>query len=260
MKPMTIRVSYASSRPQQRDLRTSAATVLIAAVLYAGVCLLPQRASAEVHIYLRENGKRVYVNADENAFAPAARKRGAGPATALSIAASRRLINTPGGPAVVVASRTEIEHLIEQTAERHKVDPALIRAVIAQESGYHSGATSRKGAQGLMQLMPGTARDLGVNNAYDAGQNIDGGVRYLRALLEKYHGDLDRALAAYNAGEGAVQRANGVPNFAETRNYVRRVTDNYFRGSAGRQPFTFSSRHPIRREADGRGGLLFTNE
>ena len=253
------RVSHVTSRPLQRGLRMSAATVLFGAALSAGVCLIPQPASAEVHIYLSENGKRVYVNADENAY-PGPKTHGRGESSALSIAGSRKLVNTPGGPAIVVASRTEIEHLIEQTAARHKVDPALVRAVIAQESGYHSRATSRKGAQGLMQLMPATARDLGVKNSYDAGQNIDGGVRYLRALLEKYKGDLDRALAAYNAGEGAVQRANGVPNFAETRAYVRRVTDNYFRASTGRQPLALHSAHPIRREADGRGGLLFTNE
>ena len=254
------RVSHVTSRPLQRGRRMSAATVLFGAALSTGVCLIPQQASAEVHIYLLENGKRVYVNADENAFPAAPKTRGHGASSALSIAGNRKLVNTSGGPAIVVASRTEIEHLIEQTAARHKVDPALIRAVIAQESGYHSRATSRKGAQGLMQLMPATARDLGVSNAYDAGQNIDGGVRYLRALLEKYKGDLDRALAAYNAGEGAVQRANGVPNFAETRAYVRRVTDNYFRASTGRQPLALNSAHPIRREADGRGGLLFTNE
>ena len=227
--------------------------------LAAGVGLAPPPAAAQVHIYLTENGKRVYVNADENNSSASSKKRGHGN-SALSVAAGRKTADSSAAPQVVQASREEIERLIRQTAERHKVDPALIRAVIAAESAYQPGATSRKGAQGLMQLMPGTAHDLGVGNAYDPRQNIDGGVRYLRALLEKYDGDLDKALAAYNAGEGAVERAHGVPNYAETRAYVRKVTDNYFHPGSGRQPGALERVRTIRRVVDGNGRVVFTNE
>ena len=213
-----------------------------------------------MHIYLSENGKRVYVNADENNSPPSSRKPGQGGTSALSKAASRRSGDNSATPGVPQASRQEIERLIQQTAERHKVDPALIRAVIAAESAYQPGATSRKGAQGLMQLMPGTAQQLGVGNAYDPRQNIDAGVRYLRALLEKYDGDLDKALAAYNSGEGAVARAHGVPNYPETRAYVRKITDNYFHPGSGRQPNPLERARTIRREVDGNGRIVFTNE
>ncbi len=234
------------------------AVVLFAFLALGAVCLAPPRVAAQVHIFVTDNGKRVYVNADEN-NSPPSKKTGRGN-SALAVAASRKTAGNDGGPAVTPASREEIERVIQQAAERHKVDPALIRAVIAAESAYQPGATSRKGAQGLMQLMPGTAQELGVHNAYDPRQNIDGGVRYLRALLEKYNGDLDKALAAYNAGEGAVERAHGVPHNGETRAYVRKVTENYFHPGSGRQPGPLDRARTIRREVDENGRVVFTNE
>jgi soluble lytic murein transglycosylase-like protein len=140
------------------------------------------------------------------------------------------------------------------------VDPALIRAVIETESNWKTTAVSRKGAQGLMQLVPGTARQLGVYNAFDPKQNLDGGVRYLHTLLERYNGDLDRALAAYNAGPGAVDRARGVPWYRETREYVRKVTDSYFRPGSDRLHHGFGASHPIYRLVDEDGRVVFTNE
>ena len=246
--------------PVKTPVKTTTTAALFAFLALAGVCLAPTPAVAQVHIYLNQNGKRVYVNADENNSPFSSRKPGHGKSSALSVAAGRKTADSFAGQQVVQASREEIERLIQQTAERHKVDPALIRAVIAAESAYQPGATSRKGAQGLMQLMPGTAHDLGVGNAYDPRQNIDGGVRYLRALLEKYDGDLDRALAAYNAGEGAVERAHGVPNYAETRAYVRKVTNNYFHPGSRRQPGALERARTIRREVDENGRIVFTNE
>ena len=100
-------------------------------------------------------------------------------------------------------------------------------AVVSVESGFRPDAVSRKGAQGLMQLMPGTARELGVKDAFDPAANLDGGTRYLNALLLQYKGDLKRALAAYNAGAGAVKRHGGVPPYRETRDYVQKVLERY---------------------------------
>ncbi len=111
--------------------------------------------------------------------------------------------------------------IIEQAAQRHRVDPRLVHAVITVESRYRANARSRKGAMGLMQLMPATARELQVADPYDPAANIDGGVRHLRRLLDRF--DLTLAVAAYNAGAGAVRRFGGVPPFRETQNYVRQV-------------------------------------
>jgi soluble lytic murein transglycosylase-like protein len=110
-----------------------------------------------------------------------------------------------------------------EAARRHGLDPDLVQAVVAVESGFHPGAVSPKGAQGLMQLMPRTARALGVKDAFDPADNLDGGTRHLRALVTRYGGDVERALAAYNAGEGAVARHGGVPPYPETLAYVRKV-------------------------------------
>jgi soluble lytic murein transglycosylase-like protein len=112
---------------------------------------------------------------------------------------------------------------ITSAAQRHGVDPALLAALIKQESGFDPNARSPAGAQGLTQLMPGTAAGLGVTNPLDPAQAIEGGAKYLAEQLKAFGGDEARALAAYNAGPGAVQRFGGVPPYAETQNYVRRV-------------------------------------
>jgi soluble lytic murein transglycosylase-like protein len=123
---------------------------------------------------------------------------------------------------------TTIDSFIVESGARYGVDPMLVYAVMHQESSFKVGATSHKGASGLMQLMPATARRLGVTNIYDPKQNIDGGVKYLRMLLNMFNGDVVLALAGYNAGEGAVMRyGNNVPPFRETQEYVRRITARY---------------------------------
>jgi hypothetical protein len=119
----------------------------------------------------------------------------------------------------------ELERLIAGASAKHQVPDWLVRNVIRAESGGNPQATSPVGAMGLMQLMPGTAATLGVSDAYDAEQNVDGGTRYLRQLLDRFGGDYSKAVAAYNAGPGAVERYDGVPPFAETQAYVKRVLE-----------------------------------
>lgn len=133
------------------------------------------------------------------------------------------------------SGNTRIDHLIKMNAARFGVDPYLVFCVIEQESQFKTFARSPKGAQGLMQLMPGTARRLGVRRPYDPAENIMGGVRYLKELLSMFNGRVDLALASYNAGEGAVMKyGRNVPPYRETREYVKKIGKRY--GIDGRKP------------------------
>jgi soluble lytic murein transglycosylase-like protein len=157
-------------------------------------------------------------------------------------------------------TQQEIDAAIEQAAARHNVDPSLVRAVIKVESNFNPNAVSRKGAMGLMQLMPQTARELKVANPFDPEQNVDAGVRHLKQLMESYGGDVKLTLAAYNAGPGAVARSAGVPRFAETRMYVKRITQLYYRGSDSGSYISGSPVHePIHVQRDARGVLYISN-
>ena len=147
---------------------------------------------------------------------------------------SARRIATHGYGAVLFDSNARaasvparFSPIIEEAARLHGVDPRLIAAVARRESAWNPNAVSRVGAGGLMQLMPATARYLGVTNVFDARQNVFGGTQYLRTLLDTFGGDLDLTLAAYNAGPGAVQKYKGVPPYRETRDYVRIVRASY---------------------------------
>jgi len=158
------------------------------------------------------------------------------------------------------ATPREVDSAIEQAARRHNVDANLVRALIRVESNFNSKAVSRKGAMGLMQLMPSTARQLKVTNPFDPDQNVDAGVRHLKKLLQDFNGNVKLSLAAYNAGAGAVHRSAGIPNYAETRNYVSRITSLYnsgdtspFRGMIG------AHYEPMRISRDSQGVLTVTN-
>jgi soluble lytic murein transglycosylase-like protein len=157
-------------------------------------------------------------------------------------------------------TQQQIDAAIDEAAARHNVDPSLVRAVIKVESNFNPNAVSRKGAMGLMQLMPQTARQLNVSNPFDPQQNVDAGVRHLKKLIESYGGDIKLSLAAYNAGAGAVARSAGVPRIAETRNYVKRITQLYYGGSdSGSYILGGPVHEPVRVQRDARGVLYISN-
>ena len=125
------------------------------------------------------------------------------------------------------AQKADIDELIATFSEKYDIDSDFIKAIIKQESGFNAKATSKKGAMGLMQLMPKTAESLGVIDAYNPSENIEGGVKYLKGLLDKYDNNKELALAAYNAGPGAVKKYGGIPPYKETQNYVNAIMGTY---------------------------------
>lgn len=122
---------------------------------------------------------------------------------------------------------SDYDGMIREASSKYNVDASLIKAVIKQESGYNPRAESHCGAMGLMQLMPETAAEMGVTDAFDPYQNIMGGTKYLKQMLDTFNGNMTKAIAAYNAGPGAVMQSNGIPPYPETQNYVSVVLDNY---------------------------------
>ena len=217
----------------------------------AGWLALP--AEAQLVSYTGDHGNVVYTNPD----APARLKTGALKAPAKADATPK--LAAPPANLSKSINPDVLHQIVRETAEKNDVDPALVSAVISTESNWNTSALSRKGAQGLMQLVPETAQKLGVYNAWDPQQNVDGGVRYLHMLLERYNGDLPKALAAYNAGPSVVDRWGGVPNFPETREYVRKVTNSYFQPEPG-QHSPLRPAKPIYRLATDDGRVIFTNE
>jgi soluble lytic murein transglycosylase-like protein len=228
----------------------------IAACLYLGAALsFASPANAQISKVVDDSGRRFFVNADPP-----------NPGKLMS-AKPRAAIYMPGevsftgqGRPALSIDRDGAEKLVREAADRHRVDPALVRAVIETESGWNAGAISRKGAVGLMQLIPTTAQRFGVQDRFSPQQNVDAGVRYLKVLLQRYDGNLDLALAAYNAGEGAVDRAHGIPAFRETRDYVQKVQNAYFRPGSGRLGDLWTNPRAIHKSVEPSGRIIFTNE
>lgn len=228
--------------PSWNILRLSNVAIWVAVGL--GVLVIPTR--AQIASYVDEHGNLVYT------YQGSAVSRGE--SSSIANQASRSDSRT--------APPAKLQRIVDEAAEKHNLDPALVNAVISTESGWNPQAVSNKGAMGLMQLVPGTAERFGVENPFDPAQNIDGGAAYLKTLLDRYNGDLTLSLAAYNAGEHAVDRNGGVPPFWETRRYVRKVKDAYFRPGSGRNPESVWAppKEPIRKAVNGEGQVVYTNE
>lgn len=245
-----------SPRPvyTNKRLKIMRATIVFSAAV-AGFLGAGSKASAQITAVTAEDGRRMFVNAEPPVLVKLTPSK---PPASIYMPGEISFLGQ-NRPAVRI-DRDGVEKLVREAAERHNVDPALVRAVIETESNWNPAARSRKGAAGLMQLIPTTAQRFGVNDAFNPKQNVDAGVRYLKTLLERYNGNLDLALAAYNAGEGAVDRAHGIPSYRETRNYVQRVQDAYFRPGSGRMDEAYGHTHRIHREVDATGRVIFTNE
>jgi soluble lytic murein transglycosylase-like protein len=230
-----------------KTIRNCISVAILAANLASAV---PAR--AQIASYIDEHGKLIFVNGDSPK-----------PRRGSTISKSHSVNDTdPLATAVSVASPPDrLDRIVREAAERHNMDPALLKAVISTESGWNPQARSRKGAVGLMQLIPETAQRFGVGNPYDPAQNVEAGTTYLKSLLDRYDGDLNKSLAAYNAGEHAVDRSGGVPAFRETRQYVQKVTNAYFQPGSGRDSTLWSPPKPhVRRATDSSGRVVFTNE
>ncbi|MBI5634595.1 MAG: lytic transglycosylase domain-containing protein [Nitrospirae bacterium] len=173
-------------------------------------------------------------------------------------------VQRPEQPAPAIVFPKDYSQYIQKAASKYALEPELIRAVIKTESNGNHRAISRKGAKGLMQLMPSTARDMNVSNPFDPEENIEGGTRYLKYLLERFNGNMTLALAAYNSGPGTVEKYGNVPPIDETRQYVKRIFNLY----NGRKSYTFADASaitprekiaPIYKVLLEDGTVLFTN-
>lgn len=229
--------------------------VFLVAILMALPCFASEVAVLKNGFSIRHERRevigsitRLYVNADGSSFVdvPTAdiehfeaapdealsRPRPAASASRLSPAKTSGFPSATGFPA---RPKTDLSEIVNDAGGKYRLDPDLLNSVIKAESAFNPRAVSPKGAQGLMQLMPGTASQLGVRNSFDAQSNVDGGTRYLRELLERYNFDLVKALAAYNAGPQRVERFGGVPPYYETRAYVARIVRDFNKKKTAQQ-------------------------
>jgi len=273
----------------RKHLKIALMATVVATAFLTPLTLLAQSGASHITATTDESGRKIYVNEDGPASSAGSQSNPAESRRSSLVywsSTEHRFKPVPTSGAVMRAARSaasevndyldggskfqlvptrvftqqDVDSAIEQAAARHNVDPNLVRSVIKVESNFNPNAVSRKGAMGLMQLMPSTARSLNVSNPFDPQQNVDAGVRHLRKLLDSYGGDVRLSLAAYNAGAGAVARSAGVPHFFETQNYVRRITNMYYGGGQPGSHIIGSPVHdPVRVERDAHGGLYITN-
>ena len=198
-------------------------------VLFGLIAVVPSLAEDKIQAVVTSSGRVVFTNLLENSPTPRVDK------------APPLVDNAPPPRAPVIGETKDVlaeampeplRTLVDSISVNHGFDPALVRAVIKTESNFNRWAVSRKGARGLMQLIPETGRRYGVRDFFDPQQNVEGGVQYLKFLLEKFNGNLDLSLAAYNAGENLVEKLGRVPPIPETTNYVRMVRANYAKRAA----------------------------
>ena len=216
---------------------------LVGGLIVVAGWVTPSVAEEKIQAYIGADGKIVYTNVVENPTGTVVRSV---PSAAMFPA------NEP---------QARIHALIDSIASNHGVDPALVKAIVKTESNFDRWAVSSKGALGLMQLIPDTGARFGVRDFFDPSQNIEGGVRYMKFLLEKFKGNIDLSLAAYNAGENLVERLGRIPSIPETRDYVRKVRLHYGKSSprqAGSTP-AVAKEDQIFRTVDERGVVHFSN-
>ncbi len=228
-------------------------TLALCAIFFAS--FFAKGANGQIAKLIDDDGRRFFVNSEPLRTPKLTASR---PRTNIYLPAEASFTGR-SHPAVDMG-RDGVEKIVREAADRHRVDPALVRAVIETESNWNPKAWSHKGAGGLMQLIPTTAQRYGAYDVFDPQQNIDAGVKHLKWLLERYNGNLDLALAAYNAGEGAVDRVHGVPAYRETRNYVQKVQNAYFRPGSGRLADAYVNSHAIHKDVSADGRIIFTNE
>jgi len=222
------------------SVRRSVPSFLLFALLLAAAAGV-LRADDELHYYRDEAGRVVFTNTPDQRSEPVPGFNKVGPT---------------GDAALPV---TPFDPYIERVAAETGVSPILIKAVALVESGFDARAVSPKGAQGLMQLMPGTAAQYGVDDAFDPLQNLRAGATHLRGLIDEFGGDLTLALAAYNAGAGAVRRHGGVPDYRETRDYVRKVHESMGRGAPRIRTTAAADLDPVRLVRRKDGSVLLSN-
>jgi hypothetical protein len=225
-------------------------TILMALPCFAGEVAVLKNGFSIVHERREVIGEltRLYISADGSNFvdvptddiehfeaAPDEPPSSRLPAGASRLPSAARPAGYDAGRAFPVRPKTDLNQVVNEISGKYRLDPDLVNSVIKAESEFNPHAISPKGAQGLMQLMPGTASQLGVPNAFDPQANVDGGTKYLRELLERYNFDLVKALAAYNAGPARVERFGGVPPYYETRAYVAKIVRDFNKKKAAQE-------------------------
>ena len=228
--------------------------ILAGASLFAVLCQ-PRPGSADIYQYTDESGVVHFSNVSVGTSKKFKRVRTEPTLQRDQEAAPRAAAASPAPRPSSGAPSSAYADIINAACDRHGVDPALVHALVKVESDFNPTALSRKGAMGLMQLMPQTAMDMNVGNSFNPNENIDGGVKYLKYLMDRYEGNLSLALAAYNSGETAVKKWGTIPPFRETQNYVQRILKIYNNGG-----YALTPRYTIYMGYGEDGSLLLTDD